>query len=86
MSSSKLPNFFFQRLSEPDKYAMLNNFNEHFITAGHLFDSLNSDFKTIAWNNEPAAFSCTSVDCCFHFDPLSFSYVRSKKKKKLQLR
>lgn len=59
---------------------MLNYFNEHFITAGHLFDSSNSDSAGTILNNEPAVLSHPSVDCPFNFEPVSVSEVCSMSK------
>lgn len=47
--------------------ALLNYFNEHFITAGNLFASINSDLKSNALNYEPSVGSFPPVDCCFAF-------------------
>ena len=64
-----------------DKCAMLNYFNEHFITAGHLFDRFNSDLKSTVLTDEPPVVSCLPVDCSFHFNPVSISEVRSALKR-----
>lgn len=64
-----------------DKGAILNYFNEHFITAGHLFDSLNNDLKNTALNKEPAVVSHPLLDCTSHFEPVSVSEVCSALKR-----
>ena len=49
-----------------DKCAMLNYLNEHFITAGHLFDSFNSDLKSHALTDEPSVVNRPPVDYSFN--------------------
>lgn len=72
MSSRELSNFLVKdSVNLTDKCAMLKYFSEHFNTAGDLFDSLNSDLKKSAGQNEPAVVSSWMVNCSFHFVPVS---------------
>jgi len=75
----ELPNFLVKdSVNLTDKCAMLNYLNEHFITAGHLFDSFNSDLKSHALTDEPSVVSRPPVDCSFHFEPSEVHSVLKK--------
>ena len=76
-SSTELPNFLVKdSVHLSDKNAMLDYFNEHFITAGHLFNSFNGNPKRANGTVERPAVS-PPADYSFNFDPVAIADVRN---------
>lgn len=58
MSYDELPKFLVKySVNLTDKCAVRSYFDDHLITAGNLFCSLNGDFESTTLNNEPAVLS-----------------------------
>lgn len=55
---------------------MLNYLNEHFISAGCLFESLNPDQAKLVFHNEEETMN-NQNDLSFNFSPVSASDVQS---------